>query len=164
MTAPAKLLQFLLLAVSGWLQRHQDSAIECLKAENRMLRERFRGRRLLFTDAERRELARKAKAVGRRGLGDLDTSVTPDTLLRWHREWVARKSTFVERRKPGRPRTREDLVGLMIRMANENPGWGYTRIKGALANLKHLLARATVRNMLKEQGIETAPESSKRMP
>ena len=97
-------------------------------------------------------------------MGDLDTSVTPDTLLRWHREWVARKSTFVERRKPGRPHTREDLVGLIIRMANENPGWGYTRIQGALANLKHLLARGTVRNLLKEQGIEPAPERSKRMP
>jgi putative transposase len=129
-----------------------------------MLRERLRGRRLLFTDAERTELARKAKAVGRKGLGDLDTSVTPDTLLRWHRELVARKSTFVERRKPGRPRTREDIVGLIICMATENPSWGYTRIRGALANLKHLLARGTVRNILKERGIEPAPERSKRMP
>jgi hypothetical protein len=63
-TAPAHLLQFLLLAVSGWLQRHQDSVIEYLKAENRMLRERLRGRRRPFTDAARRELARIARAVG----------------------------------------------------------------------------------------------------
>ena len=70
MTAPANLLQFLLLGVSGWLQRSQASAIEYLKTENRMLRERLGKRRILFTDAERRELASKAKAVGRKGLGD----------------------------------------------------------------------------------------------
>jgi putative transposase len=140
------------------------STIEYLKAENRMLRERLCRRRLLFTDAERRELAKKAKAVGRKGLGDLDTSVTPDTLLRWHRELVARKSTFVERRKPGRPRTVDAIVDLIVRMATENPGWGYTRIQGALANLKYMLARGTVRNILKEQGIEPAPERSKHMP
>ena len=164
MAAPANLLQFLLLGVSGWLQRYQASAIEYLKAENRILRARLGERRILFTDAERRELAKKAKAVGRKGLGDLDPSVTPDTLLRWHRELVARKSTFVERRKPGRPRTVDAIIELIVRMATDNPGWGYTRIQGALANLKHMLARGTVRNILKEQGIEPAPERSKHMP
>src|ERR1019366_6077719 len=75
MTAPANLLQFLLLGVSGWLQRSQASAIEYLKTENRMLRKRLGERRVLFTDAERRELAKKAKAVGRKGLGDLENGV-----------------------------------------------------------------------------------------
>jgi hypothetical protein len=138
--APANLLQLLLLAVSGWLQRHQDSAIEYIKAENHMLRERLRGRRLLFADAERREFARKAKVVRRKGLVDMDASVTLETLLRWHRELAARKSPRVQRRKRARPRTREDIVGL-IRVATENQGGGYTRIQGALVNLKRILAR-----------------------
>jgi putative transposase len=94
-----------------------------------------------FTDAERRNLAEKAKAVGRKALRELGTIVTPETLLRWHRELVARKWTFIERRRPGRPRTRTDIVALVLRMAGENRGWGYTRIQGAMANLGHMLGR-----------------------
>jgi hypothetical protein len=81
-----------------------------------MLREQLRGRRIVFTDAQRRLLAERAVAV-RRALRELGTVVTPETLLRWHRELVVRKWTFIERRRPGRPRTRDELVRLIIRMA-----------------------------------------------
>jgi putative transposase len=138
--------------------------IEYLKAENRLLRERLGGRRIVFTDAERRQLAEKARAVGRKVLSELGTIVTPETLLCWHRELVARKWSFVERQRPGRPRTREELVVLVVRMASENPGWGYTRIQGAMANLGHKLGRGTIRGILKEHGIEPAPERGKGMP
>jgi putative transposase len=164
MPASAPLLQFLLMLVAGWLHRQQAGVIEYLKAENRLLRERLGGRRIVFTDAERRHLAEKAKAIGRKVLSELGTIVTPETLLRWHRELVARKWTFVERRRPGRPRTREELVGLVVRMASENPTWGYTRIQGAMTNLGHTLGRGTIRGILKEQGIEPAPERGKGMP
>ena len=60
------LLSFLLLMVSGWVYRHQLIVIEFLQAGNRLLKERLRGRRIRFTDAERALLARKAKAVGRK--------------------------------------------------------------------------------------------------
>jgi putative transposase len=123
MPASTTLLQFLLMLLAGWLQRQQAAVIEYLKAENRLLRERLGGRRIVFTDAERRQLAEKARAVGRKVLSELGTIVTPQTLLRWHRELVARKWTFVERRRPGRPRTREELVVLVVRMASENPTW-----------------------------------------
>jgi hypothetical protein len=76
---------------AGWLQQQQATVIEYLKAENSVLRERLGGRRILFTDAERRRLAEKARAVGRKGLRELGTIVTPETLLRWHRELVARR-------------------------------------------------------------------------
>jgi putative transposase len=52
--------------------------------------------------------------------------------LRWHRDLVARKWTFLERRRPGRPRTKIDIEQLIVRMAQENPSSGYTRIRGAL--------------------------------
>ena len=110
MAASTTLLQFLLMLVAGWLQRQQAATIEYLKAENRMLRERLGGRRIIFTDAERRQLAEKARALGPMALRELGTIVTPETLLRWHRELVARKWNFVERRGPGRPRTHEELV------------------------------------------------------
>jgi putative transposase len=70
-------------------------------------------------------------ALGRKALDELGTIVTPETLLCWYRELVARKWTYVERRDPGRPRIREELVALVVRMATENRGWGYTRIQGA---------------------------------
>ena len=133
MPTSTTLLQFLLMLLAGWLHRQQTAVIEYLKAENCLLRERLGGRRIVFTDAERRRLAEKARAIGRKVLSELGTIVTPETLLRWHWELVARKWTFVERRRPGRPRTREELVGLVVRMASENPTWGYTRIQGAMA-------------------------------
>src|SRR6202051_3894222 len=98
MAASTTLLQILLMVVAGWLQRQQATTIDYLKAENRMLRARLGGRRIVFTDAERRQLAEKARALGRKALHELGTIVTPETLLRWHRELVARKWTFVESR------------------------------------------------------------------
>ena len=164
MPASTTLLQFLLMLVAGWLDRQQAAVIEYLKAENRLLRGRLGGRRIIFTDAERRQLAEKARAVGRKGLRELGTIVTPDTLLRWHRELVAKKWAFIERRRPGRPRTREELVWLVVRMASENSSWGYTRIQGAMRNLGHKLGRGTIRGILKGHGIEPAPERGKGMP
>ena len=78
----------LLLAFAGWVNRHQLDVIEYLQEENCVLKERMGGRRLRFTDAERRRLARKAQALGRKVLNELETLVTPDTLLRWYRELV----------------------------------------------------------------------------
>src|ERR1039457_7601784 len=148
----------LLLAFAGWVNRHQLDVIEYLQEENCVLKERMGGRRLRFTDAERRRLARKAQALGRKALNELETLVTPDTLLRWHREVVAAKGNYSKRRGPGRPRIMKTIVDLILRMAQENPSWGYTRIRGALANLGHQAGRGTTANILRENGIEPAPE------
>jgi transposase InsO family protein len=102
-------------------------------------------------------LARKAIAVGRRTLLELDPIVTPDTLLRWHRELVARKWTYLEHRRPGRPRTKADIEELIVRMATENPRWGYTRIQGALSNLRLKVGRGTIRRIILDHGLEPAP-------
>ena len=163
MAASTSLLQFLLMVDAGWLQRQQAATIDYLKAENRMLRACLGGRRIVFTDAERRQLAEKARALGRKALHELGTIVTPETLLRWHPELVARKWTFVEKRSPGRPRIRGELVALVVRMAWENRGWGYTRIQGAMANLGHKLGRGTIGRILKDHGIDPAPERGKGM-
>jgi len=157
------LLTFLLALVSGWVRRHQLIVIEFLQAENRMLKARLRGKRIRFTDEERALLARKAKAVGRKALLELDTIVSPDTLMRWHRRLVAQKWDFSRRRGPGRPGIMREISQLIVRMAVDNPGWGYTRIQGALENLNHEVRRGTIAKVLKANGIEPAPERGKRM-
>ena len=144
------------------VHRHQLIVIEFLQAENRLLKDRLRGKRIRFTDAERALLARKAKAVGRKALLELETIVSPDTLLRWHRRLIAEKWNFVHRRGPGRPGIMREISDLIVCMARYNPGWGYTRIQGALGNLGHRVGRGTVANVLKRSGIEPSPERSKR--
>jgi len=148
---------------AGWINRHQLDVIEYLQEENSVLKERLGGRRLRFTDAERRRLARKARVLGRKMLNELGTLVTPDTLLRWYRELVASKWNYSYRRGPGRPRVMDAIADLVVRMALENQSWGYTRIQGALANLGHEVGRGTIANILREYGVDPAPERDKRM-
>ncbi len=150
------------MIVSGWVHRHQLIVIEFLQAENRPLKAKLGGKRIHFTDVERALLSRKAKAVGRKALLKLDTIVSPDTLMRRHRRFVAQKWNFVHRRGPGRPGIMRQISDLIWRMALDNSGWGYTRIQGALANLGHKVGRGTVANVLNRNGIESAPERSKR--
>jgi transposase InsO family protein len=125
--------------------------------ENRVLKAQVQGRRLQLTDDQRRRLAAKGRRLGRRLLSQVATIVTPDTILRWHRQLIARKWTFTPRR-PGRPGIMKTISSLIVRMATENPGWGYTRIQGALKNLGHGVARSTVAKVLKANGIPPAPD------
>lgn len=149
-------LQFALVLLAGWLGRHQQEVIEYLQEENRALREELGGKRLRFTDAQRRRLARRAKQLGRRRLREISTIVTPDTLLRWYRELVAAKYDGSSKRRPGRPRIEGEIQRLIVRMALENPSWGYTRIRGALMNLGHDVGRNTIKRVLAENGIDPA--------
>ena len=155
------LLSFLLMVVSGWVHRHQLLSSNFSRPRTACSR----------NDCEESESGsptlsvlfwRKAKAVGRNALLELDTIVSPDTLLRWHRRLVAQKWDFTHRRGPGRPGIMRHLSALIVRMAQENPRWGYTRIQGALANLSHKVGRGTVANVLKRNGIEPSPERSRR--
>jgi transposase InsO family protein len=149
----------LLLILAGWINRHQQKVIEYLQVENQVLKEKLGKRRILLTDDQRRRLAVKGKLLGRRARQEITTIVTPDTILRWHRELVARKWDYSERRqKVGRPPVSHKIVELLLRMARENPTWGYHRIQGALANLGYRISDSTVANILREHGIEPAPE------
>src|SRR5262244_3830380 len=149
-------LQVLLVTLAGWINRHQQYVIEYLTAENRVLKGQLTGR-VRLTDDERRRLAAKGRRLGRRLLRQVATIVTPDTILRWHRQLIARKWTVTPRR-PGRPGIMKAISALIVRMATENPGWGYTRIQGALKNLGHRVARSTVSRILKQQGIPPSRE------
>jgi transposase InsO family protein len=93
--------------------------------------------------------------VGRTALREIATLATPDTMLRWHRQLIARKWTSA------RPRSRRgvllEIQRLVVRMAEENPTWGYTRIQGALKNLGHRVGRSTIRRILKRAGLPPVP-------
>lgn len=93
--------RMLLAALVGWLDQRQQAAVAYLVEENRILRGHVRGR-LRLTDEERRRLAGHGHRLGRRRLGEVATIVTPDTILRWHRQLIARKWTYAKRRG-GRP-------------------------------------------------------------
>src|ERR1700730_64640 len=95
---------------AGWVNCDQLDMIEYLLEENRVLKERLGGRRMRFTDAERRLLARKARALGRKVLNELETLVTSDTLLRRYRELLTSKWNYSHRRGPGRPRVMKTIA------------------------------------------------------
>src|SRR5712691_8817171 len=125
-----------LCVLTGWLDRREREAVAYLIEENRLLRRQLPTRRLRLTDDDRRRLAARAYRVGRPQLREIATIVTPDTLLRWHRQLIARKWTYA---KPASSRrgVLAEILRLVVRMAEENPTWGYTRIQGALKNVGH---------------------------
>ena len=122
--------RFLLIAVAGWMNQRQLQIIDYLREENRVLRDQLGGRRLRLSDDQRRRLAAKAKLLSRRLLAEVATIVTPETLLAWHRRLTAQKYDGSGRRRPGRPRTAQEIETLVLRMAQENRDWGYERIQG----------------------------------
>jgi hypothetical protein len=148
-------LQLLLLTITGWLDRREREALAYLIEENRLLQRQVGRRRLRFTDTDRRRLAIRAHRLGRAALRDLATIVTPDTLLRWHRRLVARKWAYPSRRTGG---VVVEIRQLVVRIAEENPTWGYTRIQGALINLKHQVGRSTIARILKAHGLAPSPK------
>ena len=158
------LWQLLVVTLAGWVNRSQQDAIEYLKEENRVLREHVGGRRLRFTDDQRRRLAAKAKVLSRDSLKEVAELVTPNTLVLWYKHLIAKKYDGSQRRGPGRPRVQETIRELVVNMATENSTWGYTRIREALRNVGHDVGRNTVKRILAEHGIEPAPERRKRIP
>ncbi len=152
--------QLYLVILAGWINRQQQIVIDYLRTENQVLREQIGKKRILSTDDQRRRLAVKGKILGHKLLEEVGTLFTPDTILRWHRELVAQKWDYSDRRKnlPGRPRVRQVIVDLVLRFAKDNPTWGYDRIQGALANVGYHISDTTVGNILKAHGIEPAPD------
>jgi putative transposase len=153
---------FLIISIAGWMNQRQQQVIEYLVEENRVLREQIGNRRMRLTDNQRCRLAVKAKRLSRKVLAQVATIVTPETLLAWHRKLIAMKYDGSKYRSPGRPPTAADISALVVRMAEENRGWGYRRIQGALSNLGHIVARTTIANILKRHGIEPVPERSRK--
>ena len=117
----------LLTYITGSVDQELLCCNEYLAAENRILRAQ-----LQLTDGDRRTLAEIGKRLGKQALAEVATIVTPDTILAWHRKLIAHKFDGSQQRKAlGRPKIDQELEALVVRMAQENPRWGYDRIAGA---------------------------------
>jgi hypothetical protein len=148
----------MLAYITGTVDQELLLRNEYLAAENRILRAQIQGR-LLLSDAEKATLAEIAHRLGRKALEELAAVAKPDTLLAWYRRLIATKFDGSKFRKSrGRPRVDEETERLVVRMAKENPGWGYDRIVGAMANLGLRLSDQTVGNILCRHDIAPAPK------
>src|ERR1039457_2349082 len=142
----------MLAYITGSVNEDLLRRIEYLLEENRVLRHQI-DKRILLTDSERRTLAEKAIVLGKL-MADTVTIVKPETILKWHRRLVAKKfdgSRFQKRH--GRPPTEAELEELVVRLARDNPSWGYDRIAGTVHNLGHNISGQTVGNILLRNGL-----------
>jgi len=113
-------------------------------------------------DEQRRRLATKGKALTPAEREECCQIVRPSTILGWFRKLVARKYDSSQVRRPGRPWKANQIRELVLRIAAENPGWGYTKIRDALRGLKIEIGRTTIANILAEAGVEPAPERNRK--
>jgi putative transposase len=143
-----------LLVLPGAGEATKDLEILVLQQQLRVLR-RTAGRPR-FTPLDRVLLAAASRALPRRRWASLFL-VTPQTLLRWHRELVRRKWTYRRARAPGRPPLDPEVVALVLRLARENPRWGCVRICGELRKLGIRISATTVRTLLRRGGLGPAP-------
>jgi putative transposase len=156
-----RLLYLIFVRLLGWLallarsDASKEAEILVLRHQLAVLRRQVARPRLSLADrAVIAALTRLLPRSRRAGL-----FVTPGTVLRWHADLVKRRWTY-KRIRPGRVPTRSTIRELVLRMAAENPGWGYRRIAGELARLGRRVAPSTVWAILKKAGIEPAPRRS----
>ena len=159
-------VQFLVAMLAYALNERMARKADYLREENRVLKEAIRAAtgktRIPLTDEQRRRLAAKGKALTPTQREECCQIVRPSTILEWFRQLVARKYDSSQVRRPGRPRKANEIRVLVLRIAGENPGWGYTKIRDALRGLKIEIGRTTVANILAEAGIEPAPERNRK--
>jgi len=118
--------------------------------------------KLKLSNTQRRKLAKAGEKLGRKGLMQYASIVTPDTILAWHRRLVALKYTAKRKINTDRQQEMELIKEFCVKFAEENLTWGYARIQGALANIGYTVCEATVANILKAAGILPAPERMKK--
>jgi putative transposase len=161
---PAVILSFLYKAFCRVLQlirltchSNVDLAVEVVMLRHEVAVLRRQVHRPALDPTDRAVLAGLARLLPRFHLGRF--FVQPATLLRWHRDLIAKRWTYPCRR-PGRPRLPAGTVALVVRLATENPGWGYRRVHGELATIGIIMAPSSVWEIFKRHGIEPSPDRS----
>ena len=139
------------------LARHEvskDAELLVLRHENAVLRRQIG--RVRHQPADQLWLSALSRLIPRHRWAEVFT-VTPATLLAWHRRLVTRKWDYTNRRRPGRPSTPAAIRKLVIRVATDNPMWGHRRVQGELARLGHRIAASTVWQIMHDAGTRPAP-------
>jgi transposase len=137
----------------------KDTEILALRHQIAVLQRQLGDERIRFDPSDRALLAALLHRLPRDVLRRLRLLVRPDTVLRWHRDLVAHRHAVASRpKRPGRPRTVRSIRTLVLRLARENSSWGYRRIHGELLVLGIKVAASTVREILREAGIDPAPQ------
>jgi hypothetical protein len=149
---------FALLRLLPGSARDKDTEILALRHQLAVLHRQLGEQRVRFEPADRAWLAALLHRLPKPTLRRLRLLVRPDTILRWHRDLLARRHAAASRPgRRGRPRTVHSVRALVLRMAAENPSWGYRRIHGELFTLGVNVAASTVWAILREAGIDPAP-------
>lgn len=139
--------------------RDKDAEILALRHQIRILQRQLGGRRVRFERADRALLAALLGTLPRTTLRRLQLVMSPDTVMRWHRDLLKRRHAARSRpKRPGRPRTVASIRRLVLRLAHENGTWGYRRIHGELALLGITIAASTVWEILKDAGVDPSPD------
>ncbi|MFB7224470.1 integrase core domain-containing protein [Streptomyces sp. NPDC056227] len=152
---------FAMLRLLPMSDRAKEVEILALRHQIAVLERQLGKKRVRFAPSDRAFLAALVHRLPRDVLRRVRLLVRPDTVLRWHRDLIARRHAAKSRpRRPGRPRTVHSIRALVLRLARENPSWGYRRVHGELLVLGVKVAASTVWEILKEAGIDPAPERS----
>jgi transposase len=150
---------FTLLRLLPGSDRDKDVEILALRHQLAVLHRQLDGQRIRFEPADRAWLAALLSTLPRPALQNLRLLVRPDTILRWHRDLLARRHAAMSRpRRRGRPRTIRSIRALVLRLVAENPSWGYRRVHGELLTLGIKVAASTVWEILRAAGIDPAPD------
>ena len=159
LTVGYMIIRFVLWLVAVLVRRDVSKDVELLvlRHENAVLRRQIARPR--YEPADRLWFSALSRLLPRR-LWPAVFPVTPATILRWHRRLVARKWTYTDRRRPGRPSTIAAVRKMILRRVRDNPQWGHRRIQGELARLGHQVAPSTVWEILNTAGIDPAPRRS----
>jgi len=152
-----------LLLIAALLDPDRRKLIELYESQIDALRTQI-PERLRFTQPQKARMAQAAIALGRKALKELSTIVTPDTFFRWYRESVREKWDYSKKRGPGRPNTKTEIENLIVEFANKNKTWGYSRLRETLKQNGFVVARNTVKNILKKHGITPTPQRIKNSP
>lgn len=159
-------VQFIIAMIASAIADRMARKLIYTQEEVRVLKELLKAatgkKRITFTATQRRRLALKGKELTAKERATCCQLVRPETILAWYRQLAARKYDGSKARGCGRPRKAAEIRNMVLRMANDNLGWGYTKIRDALRGLKLEIGRTTVANILAEAGLDPAPERKRK--